>query len=81
MIDRDGIVRIAVQAFDQIETGGHWNNGERLAARSAVRVMMVRLGLYHEFCEALQDAAPCEVVGYRSDGSPIHPYAPGGGPI
>lgn len=49
-------VRTGVLAFEQIEKTDDWTKCERMAARSAVRMMMVRLGLYSAFCEALRDA-------------------------
>jgi len=49
----DPVMNAAIAEYDNSFNFPYWNLEERMAARAAVRGLMVRLGRYDEFCVAL----------------------------
>lgn len=49
----DAVIRAAVAEYRNSFAFPHWSQDERLAARAAVRGMMVRLDRYDDFCLAI----------------------------
>lgn len=64
---RREVIDAALGAYRNACTFPHYTEEQRLAARSAVRDMMVRLDLYDEFLEA-NDIMPSK---YREGGSAV----------
>lgn len=49
---RRKIIDAALDAYDNACIGPHYTDDQRVAGRSTVCDIMLRLGLYHEFLEA-----------------------------
>lgn len=57
-LTREKAVKAGVEAYLHLDSIQGWKRHEKLAARSAIRTLMMRLGVYSDFVAAMPDEGP-----------------------
>ncbi|MGH1577726.1 hypothetical protein [Planktotalea sp.] len=56
-ITREKAIKAGVESYFHLDSVHGWSRDEKFAARSAIRTLMMRLGVYSDFVAALPDEA------------------------